>query len=144
MYVCMYVCMHVCMCLNCFTGRSAREHDLLQNFQDAPHGSVMCVKIFRTLRTGARFFKKFSRPSARERDFSQNISGHSSRERDFSQNFHEAPHGNAIFLKIFMKLHTGTRFSTKFSRRSAWERDFSQSFQNALHGSAILVKRERS
>ena len=122
----MYVCMHVCMCLKCFTGRSAREHDLLQNFQDAPHGSVMCVKIFRTLRTGARFFSKFSRPSARERDFSQNISRHSARERDFSQNVHEAPHGNAIFVKIFKTLRMGARFFSKFSERSAQERDFGQ------------------
>ena len=72
--------------------------------------------IIKTLRTGARCCSKFS--------------GRSARERDFHRNFEDAPHGSAIFLKIFRILRTGARFS--------------QNFQDAPHGSAILIIRERS
>ena len=104
----------------------------VQDVLEAPHRSTMHVKIFRTLRTGARFSYKFSRCSARE--------------RDFVQNFQDAPHGSTIFIfiKIFKTLRTGARFFSKFSRRSARERDFSQDFHDAPHGSAALIKRERS
>ena len=57
----------------------------------------------------------------------------------WGQNFQDAPHGNAIFFKIFRRLHTGARFlkmfrmlrtgvqfSRKFSGCSARERDFEQ------------------
>ena len=39
------------------------------NFTNASHGSAIFFKIFRMLRTGARFSSKFSGCSARERDF---------------------------------------------------------------------------
>ena len=78
-------------------GRSARERDFHLHFQDAPHGSAMFVhgsaiflKIFETLRTGVRFFSKFS--------------------AWVSQNFQDAPHGS---FKIFRTLRAGTRFSSK-------------------------------
>ena len=67
----------------------ARERDFIQIFRDAPHGSAVlffqnfqdasshgcaiCFKIFRMLRTRARFSYKFSGCSARERNFLQEI-----------------------------------------------------------------------
>ena len=59
---------------------SARERDLISNFQDAPHGSAILFKICRCF----------------------------TRERDFLQNFQDASHVSPIFLKIFRMLHTGT------------------------------------
>ena len=38
-----------------FSGRSARERDFHQNFEDAPRGSAIFLKIFRTLRARANF-----------------------------------------------------------------------------------------
>ena len=127
--MCVYTRVHVCVCF-CVHVRA---------------WICLCVrtyvmKIFRTLRTGARFSSTFSRRSARERDFRQNF-----QDAPFSsKSIQDAPHGSAIFLKIFRKLRTGARFSSEFSRRSARERDFSQNFQDGPHGCAILIKRERS
>ena len=138
MYVCIYVYMYICIYVcqfsqtslyiflrkrtmrstktKLFRACSARERDFLmkkrRNFEDAPHGSAISFKLFRMLRTGARFPSKFS--------------GCSPRRRDFLQNFEDAPHGSAISFEIFRMLRTGARFSSKFSGRSARERDFLQ------------------
>ena len=99
-----------------FSGRSARERDCHENFQDAP-----------------------SRRSARERDFSRSSQDAPHGSASFL-NFQNAPHGSAIVVKIFKTLRTGARFflkifrmlctgarsSSKFSRLSARERDFGQ------------------
>ena len=54
-----------------FSGCSARQHDFLQNFEDAPHGSAIFFEILRMLRTGVRFSSKSSGCSAWEHDFLQ-------------------------------------------------------------------------
>ena len=54
------------------------------------------------------------------------------------RNFEDAPHGDAIFLKIFRTLHTRPRFVMKKQQNLKKERDFPQNFQNASHGSAIF------
>ena len=138
------------------SGCSARERDLPQNFQDAPHRRDIFFQIFRMLHAGARFSSKFSRCSTRERNFQ--FLGCSARERNFLPNFQGAPHGSAIlnqkkmkfrgcsarerdfFLNIRM-LRAAARFGSKFSGCSARERDFFPTFQNAPHVSAILIKK---
>ena len=69
---------------------------------------------------------KFSRRSARERDFRKSRSRLSAQKLDVVQNFQDAPHGSAIFIEILRPLRTPHRsaISLKFSRRSARERDF--------------------
>ena len=62
------------------------------------------------LRTGARFFSKFSGCSARERDFLQKFQNARHGSASFLQHFQDAPHGSAILEK----------------------------FQDAPHGSAFL------
>ena len=91
MYVCMYVCLYVCVCVSMHVRMNACMHH--QNFQDAPHGSAIFVKI-KTLRTGAQCCSKFS--------------GCSARERDFNRNFEDAPLESAIVLKNFKTLRTGS------------------------------------
>ena len=103
------------------------------NFEDAPHGSTIFIKILRTLRTGARFSSTFSGRSARERDFERKndeifrmlragarFSSNFARERDFEptidKNFEDAPHGSTISFNILRMLRTGARFSSKISR----------------------------
>ena len=104
-------------CCSKFSGRSTRERDSHRDFEDAPHGSTIFFKIFRTLRTGAQFFL----------------------------NFEDAPHGSAIFFKIFRTLRTAARFFLEFSRCSARERDFDQTrtinFKDVSSESAILKDR---
>ena len=70
------------------------------DFEDSPHGSAFFLRIFRMLRTVARFSSEFS--------------GCSPRERVFLQDFEDAPHGSAIFFKILRMLRTGARFSSGF------------------------------
>ena len=130
MYACMYVCasmhvrMNVCMHHQNFQDAPYGSATFANKTQDSPHRSTMLFKIFRTLRTGARLSQikiKTLRTGARS---CSKFSGRSARERDFHRNFEDAPHGSAIFLKIFRTLRTGARFFSKFSRRSARERDF--------------------
>ena len=95
-----------------FSGCFAQERDFLQNFEDAPHGSAIFIKIFRMLCTGARFF---------------------------FQNVEDAPHRSAIFFNvIFEMLRVGARFSMKLSGFSAWERDICPNLQDAPRKDAIL------
>ena len=110
--------------------------------QDAPHGSAIFFKMFRTLRTGAQFKMKSPRKFQDAPHGSANYakcSGCCARERDFIQNFQHAPHGSAILnqeidgifrmlsaisFKKFRMLRTRARFSGKLSRCSARKREF--------------------
>ena len=101
---------------------------------DAPHKNAIFIKIFRTLRTGARFFDEET----------TKFRGCSAQEHDFIQNFQDAPHGSAIsssdfsgcsaqehdFLQNFLDAPQGSC--------SARECGFLQNFQDAPHGSAIF------
>ena len=99
-----------------FSGCSARERDL--------------SKKFRMLRPGAQFALKFSGCSAWERHFPQNVQ--------------DAPHGSAIFFKMFRNVQDVSarerNFFSKCSRSSARERHFPQNVQAAPHSSAIFFK----
>ena len=71
--MCVYTRAHVCVLL-CACARVDRfvcTHVCNENFQDAPHGSAIFIRIFKMLRKGARFSSKFSGRSARERGFDQ-------------------------------------------------------------------------
>ena len=83
-------------CCSNFSGRSARERDFHKYVSRRFTRERDFFKIFRTLRTGARFFSKFWRRSAQEREF----------------------------FKIFRTPRTGAQFFSKCSRRSSRERDF--------------------
>ena len=101
-----------------FCGCSARERDFLQNFQDAPHRSAFFFKIYRMLRTGARFSSKSTGCSALQKKqdaphgsaiFLNKFSMLPARERDFLQNFKDTSHGSAIFFKTRTKKTSSSR-----------------------------------
>ena len=99
----------------------------LQNFQDAPLGNPIFVRIFRMLRMGTIFFKIFRTLRTGTR-FSSKFSGCSARgvlRRDF---WKKRPAREHDFVRIFRMLRA--------------ERDLLQNSQDAPHGSAIFFKQD--
>ena len=88
-------------------------------------------------RTRARFQSKFLGCSARERNDLQNVQDAPHGSAIFFKIF-RMPHFSAIFFQIFRMLRTGARFCPEFSRCSARERDVLQNLQDAPHRSAIF------
>ena len=115
-----------------FGGCSARERDFSNNI--------------RMLRTGGPFYSIFSGCSARERDFIQNLHDAVCGSAILIQHLQHAPHGSAIFLKIFRMLRTGARFYSTFSGCSARERDFErrsrESYTEAIPERSALLSQE--